>query len=199
MLEVLYKKGYLNYEKIILNNAKILGLSPEESIVLIYILEDYLKTGSVSIENIQNHLLMTSSKIDKTVAALMERGFYEIYLTYDNGIGKECVSFQPLFIKIEGILSKKDTLDKFDIEKANKLLTDVLKRVLTASELEILQQLMMEEHYSYEQIAQTIETLQSAKKVISMRTITQTLANKKANVEPTKKTPSVLKDFYAKL
>lgn len=199
MLEVLYKKGYLNYEKIILNNAKILGLSPEESIVLIYILEDYLKTGSVSIENIQNHLLMTSNKIDKTVAALMERGFYEIYLTYDNGIGKECVSFQPLFIKIEGILSKKDTLDKFDIEKANKLLTDVLKRVLTASELEILQQLMMEDHYSYEQIAQTIETLQSAKKVISMRTITQTLANKKANVEPTKKTPSVLKDFYAKL
>lgn len=89
MLEQLYKKGYLNYEQLILNHSKALGLNVEEAYVLILILKNYLKTNTLSVETLQEQVLMTSSKLDKVVASLMERSYYEIYLSYDIRIAEK--------------------------------------------------------------------------------------------------------------
>ena len=50
---------------------------------------------TLSLEQLQENILITSNKIDKIVADLMERGYYEIFIAYDNGVGKECISFKP--------------------------------------------------------------------------------------------------------
>ncbi len=87
MLEKLYKKGYLNYEKLILENAKALGLNAEEGFLLIHILKNYLITNTLAISDIAKQVLLTPAKLDKLIASLMERGYYEVYLSYDNGKG----------------------------------------------------------------------------------------------------------------
>lgn len=199
MLEELYKKGYLNYERLIFDYAKGLGLNAEEVFVLIHILKNYVATNTLSVEEIQKQVLMSPSKLDKVVASLMERGFYEVYLTYDNGKGTECISFKPLFVMLEQLLDQKTSFDTYDIERANKYISSKLNRVLTASELEILQGFMIDDHYTYDQIAAVVDHIVSAKKVLSMRSITLGLANKQYEIKPQAETPKAFQDFLKRI
>lgn len=200
MLEELYKKGYLHFEELILDNSKALGLMAEESVVLIQLLKDYNNTGILSVEKLQNNILMNSSKIDKIVASLMERGFYEVYLSYDNGKGTECVSFEPLFLKLENIISNKEqVVDQYDVAKVMEYISMKMNRVLTSSEMEILQAMMFEDHYTYDQIILAVDTIIESKRVLSMRSLTQALAKKKIEAKPKVEAPAALKDFFNKI
>ena len=199
MLETLYKKGYLDFNRIILDNAKILGLNAEEAFVLIKILDNYRHTKSISIEQLQENILITSTKIDKIVADLMEREYYQIFIAYDKGVGKECISFKPLFEKIEQIINNEISFDIYDLEKAAKVLSTNLNRVLTANEIEILESLMTEDHYTLSEIESACKRIVDKKKVLSMRSLTQELANKKTETEVKKAAPKALKDFFDKI
>ena len=199
MLDTLYKKGYLDYTRIILDNAKILGLNAEEAFILIKILDNYHETKSISIEQLQESILITTNKIDKIVADLMEREYYEIYIAYDKGVGKECISFKPLFDKINKIINNEVSFDNYDLEKAAKLLSERLNRVLTSSEIEILESLMTEDHYTLTEIDQASKRIVDKKRVLSMRTLTQELANKTSETEVKKAAPKALKDFFDKI
>ena len=199
MLETLYKKGYLNFNRIILDNAKLLGLNADEAFVLIKILDNYKETNTLSLEKLQENILITSNKIDKIVADLMERGYYEIFIAYDKGVGKECISFKPLFDKINKIINNQVSFDNYDLEKAAKLLTERLNRVLTANEIEILESLMTEDHYTLTEIDQASKRILDKKKVLSMRSLTQELAIKPTESEVKKTAPKALKDFFDKL
>ena len=199
MLETLYKKGYLDFNKIILENAKILGLNAEEAFVLVKILDNYLKTKSISIEQLQENVLITSTKMDKIVADLMDRGYYEIFIAYDKGVGKECITFKPLFEKISQVINNEVEFDIYDIEKASKILSKSLNRVLTANEIEILESLMTEDHYTLQEIEQAIKRIIDKKRVLSMRSLTQELASKPTETEVKKAAPKALKDFFDKL
>ncbi|MBD5390590.1 hypothetical protein HDR67_01140 [bacterium] len=199
MLEELYMKGYLNYENIIFDHSKGLGLNAEEAFVLIHILKNYKKTATLSVEDIQGQILMSPAKLDKFVASLMERGYYEVYLSYDQGKGTECISFKPLFEMLENILSQKTTTDSYDIEKANKYITSKMNRVLTAAELETLQGFMIDDHYTYDQIAAVVDQIVATKHVLSMRTIQMGLANKKYEVKSTPSAPAAFQDFIKRI
>lgn len=199
MLEELYKKGYLEFEQLLMEYAKALGLNAEEAYVLILILKNYRAKNSLSIEDLQEKVLMTSAKLDKVVASLMERGFYEIYLSYDQGKGTECISFKPLFEMLEKLLDQKTSLDTYDIEKANKYISSKMNRVLTASELEILQGFMVDDHYTYDQIVIVVDQILASKRILSMRTISMGLANKKYEVQPQKESLQALQDFWKRL
>lgn len=199
MLEELYKKGYLQYHKLLADDSKALGLNAEEAFVLAKILDNYLTTGKLSVESLQEQILISSSRVDKVVASLMERGYYEIYLAYDNGVGKECISFRPLFEKLEAILEQRTDLDAYDIEKTNQYLSTKMNRVLTASELEILQGWMVDDHYSYDQIVSVVEKILDEKRVLSFRTITVGLSAKPQEVASQKEAPQVFKEFLKKI
>ena len=199
MLETLYKKGYLDCTKIILDNAKALGLNAEESFVLIRILENYKETKTLSLEHLQENVLITSNKIDKIVADLMERGYYEIFIAYDKGVGKECISFKPLFEKIIKVVNNEVTVDNYDLEKAARFLSSNLNIVLTASELEILESFMTDDHYSLKDIEEATKRITDKKRILSMRTLTQELANKDKVSNVKQEAPKALKDFFDKI
>ena len=199
VLDTLYKKGYLDINRIILDNAKILGLNAEEAFVLIKILENYQHTKSISIEQLQENVLITSTKIDKIVADLMERDYYEIYIAYDKGVGKECISFKPLFDKIMKIINNEVAFDNYDFEKASRYISSHLNRVLIASELEILEGLMTTDHYTLQEIEAATKRIVDKKRVLSMRTLTQELANKEKETVVKKEAPKALKDFFDKI
>lgn len=199
MLEKLYKSGYLNYEKMIFDHAKALGLNAEEVFVLIHLLKNHLLTNTISVVDIQTQVLMSPSKLDKLVASLMERGFYEVYLSYDQGKGTECVSFKPLFDMLNQLMEQKGNTDTYDIEKANQYISSKFNRVLTASELEILQGFMIDDHYTYDQIAAVVDQLLASKKALSMRSIAAGLANKRYEVKPTTEAPAAFQDFLKRI
>lgn len=199
MLEELYKKGYLNYAQLILDHSKSLGLGADEAFLVIKILDYYQKNQNLSMDKLSSELLMSTTKVDKLVASLMERGYYEIFLAYDHGLGKECISFQPLFAKLEAILNQKTDLDAYDIEKVNQYLSSKLNRVLTAHELEILQSMMIEDHYQYDQIVAATEKILKENRVLSMRTLTMGLAERKKSVKVQKEAPAAFQDFVKKL
>ena len=199
MLETLYKKGYLDYNKIILENAKVLGLNAEEAFILVKILDNYLETKSISISQLQENVLITSTKMDKIVADLMDRGYYEIYIAYDKGVGKECITFKPLFEKILKVINNEVAFDNYDLEKAVRVLSQKLNRVLTANELEILASLMTEDHYTLQEIEQAVNRIVDKKRVLSMRSLTQELATKPTETEIKKAAPKALKDFFDKI
>ena len=199
MLETLYKKGYLDCTKIILDNAKALGLNAEESFVLIRILENYKVTKTLSLEHLQENVLITSNKIDKIVADLMERGYYEIFIAYDKGVGKECISFKPLFEKIIKVVNNEVSVDNYDLEKAARFLSSNLNRVLTSSELEILESFMTDDHYSLKDIEDATKRITDKKRVLSMRTLTQELTNKDKVSNVKQEAPKALKDFFDKI
>ncbi|MDE7263113.1 MAG: hypothetical protein K2N64_00445 [Anaeroplasmataceae bacterium] len=199
MLEELFKKGYLRYEQLIFDHAKTLGLNAEEVFVLIHILRNYSKTNTVSIEEIQDQVLMSSTKLDKLVASLMERGFYEVYLTYDKGKGTECISFKPLFEMLKKALKQSNDIDTYDIEKANQYISSKMNRVLTASELEILQGFMFDDHYTFDQIAGVVDYILENKRALSMRSIALGLSNKRYEVKTTSEAPAVFQDFLKRI
>lgn len=199
MLEELYLKGYLDYEGLIFDYSKSLGLNAEEAFVLVHILKNYAKMNTLSIQTIEKQILMTSSKLDKIVAALMERGFYEVYLSYDNGKGSESISFKPLFNMLENIINNKNNIDSYDIEKANQYISLKMNRILTASELEILQGLMIDEHYTYDQIAKSVDYIVDNKKSMTMRSIVLALSNKKYELEVKNTAPTAFQDFLKRI
>ena len=196
MIEELFKKGYLQYEKMILENAKVLGVTAEEAVVLVYLLKDC----SMSFETLHNNLLMSSDKIDKIMSSLMERGFYEIYLSYDNGKGSECISFVPLFNKLEAIITNQNgEVDDYDIAKAIDYLSGKMNRVLSSSELEIIQGWMLEERYKFDDIVSATEKILENKRALTIRTLTVKLAEKKLVVKQEKEPSKELKDFFNKI
>ena len=179
----------------ILENTKALGVTIEEAVILICI----LKENSLSVDKLQNNLLITFDKVDKILSSLMERGFYAIYLSYDNGRGTECVSFEPLFEKLEAIINKNNQeVDDYDIAKANSFLSEKMNRVLTSQELEILQSLMLEDRYSYDEIVTGVNSILENKRALTMRTLTAKLADKSV-VMPKKEGNKELKDFFNKI
>ena len=199
MLEKLYLQGYLFYDRLILHHLKELGLTAEEAIVLIQLLKDYQQDGSFSVDHVQEQVLIPLQKIDQSVTSLMERRFYDVFLVYDEGNAKENVSFAPFFEKLEKLLDQPQENKAYDIEKANRFLSETMNRVLTSYELEILQSLMFEEHYTLEEIQKAVSFLVQQRRVVSLRTITQMLAEQKNKIEIKKEAPSVFKEFYSKL
>lgn len=74
-----------------------------------------------------------------------------------------------------------------------------MNRVLIASELEALQSLMMEDRYSYDQIAAVVDSIIASKKSLSMKSILQGLSNKVYDVHPSKEAPQAFKDFIKRI
>ena len=129
----------------------------------------------------------------------MERGYYEIFIAYDKGVGKECISFKPLFDKIMKIINNEVAFDNYDFEKASRYISSHLNRVLIASELEILEGLMTTDHYTLQEIEAATKRIVDKKRVLSMRTLTQELANKEKETVVKKEAPKALKDFFDKI
>ena len=112
MLKELFEKGYINYEKLIIDNAKALSLKTGEILVLFKIIEQALAKKTLNVTEIRESLVISKPKLDACLARLMERSFYEIYISYENGEGYEikqdaenshqalqdCIRFLQLFL-----------------------------------------------------------------------------------------------------
>ncbi|HRF71103.1 MAG TPA: DnaD domain protein [Candidatus Pelethenecus sp.] len=74
-----------------------------------------------------------------------------------------------------------------------------MNRVLTASELEILQGLIVEDHYTYDQIVNVVDYITSSNRTLSMKTIASNLANRKYQIQPEVDAPASFQEFLKRI
>lgn len=197
MIKKLYECGCFNFQKFILEHTKPLALNSDEAVILIKILEGWTKEKTLSSEALVADLSMTKAKADKALASLLERGFYEIYINYDQGIGQEYISLDGFFQKVSAILDANLPDFKDELYSINQYLTKQMNRILTAKELEILTSLVVEDRYTSDDIQKACEYLKGKGKLLSMRSLAQALAVKE---EPAVRTsPKVVKDFIERI
>ena len=196
MLKKLYEAGYLDYKKLILTNLRQLSLSANEALVLIKILEQYTQNSGISLEKLQDELLMSRAEIENALSNLMERNFYEIYVNYDNGVGNECVILDGFFNKIQALLNNELENSSDEIFRINQLVSKAMNRILTATEFEILSSLVIKDRYDYNSFDNACRLLKEKKKNITMKAIAQALVSKQEEKPKDNITSSVVKDFF---
>lgn len=182
MLKELFEKGYINYEKLIVDNAKALSLKTGEILVLFKVIEQALAKKTLNVNEIKESLVITKPKLEACLARLMERSFYEIYISYENGEGHEYISLDCLYDKINAIL-QTGIIPTDELTKANEVLQKALNRVLTASELDILASLINDDKYTAKDIDSAVSYLESINRNITMKSLAQAL-NKDKDEKP---------------
>ncbi len=194
MIKKLYECGCFNFQKFILEHTKPLALNSDEAIILIKILESYTKEKTLSSEALVTKVSLTKAKVDKALASLLERDFYEIYINYDNGIGQEYISLDGFFKKVNAILNYNTVNSTDELYLVNQYLTKQMNRILTAKELEILTSLITEDRYTLQDVTRACEYLKEKGKILSLRSLVQALVVKE---EPAPQAgPKVVKDFF---
>lgn len=203
MLKILYEKGYLDYKKLILENIKTLGLSSDETLVLIKLLDLYKTNKTISISLLLDSLNISQKKLDSVLSSLMERNFYQVYISFSNGVGQEFYSLDSLFDKLEAILLNKidNNNSNNEIFLANEIITKAFERNLTPTELEILTSLIVDENYTKEDITNALDSLKVSKKNMNMKSLVSLLSKNRNPNEKKESTESkkIVKDFLARM
>lgn len=198
MIKKIYDCGCFDYQKFIFDKMKNLALNSDEAIILIKILDKYSISKVLSNDELISELPLTKAKIEKSLASLLERNFYEIYVNYnEKGIGVEYISIDGFFNKVNQILLNNNQDINNEIFKVNQYLTQEMNRVLTSQEIEIVNSLILEDRYTLEDIKTACKKIKDKNKLITMRNLAQALTVKEEAKQA--EMPSVLKDFLGKI
>ena len=141
MLYDLYINNYFDYRSFILDNAYKLGLSPNDLLVLIYLLDEYKNNNKkIDIEGMENKILLHKNDINNSLSLLLENGFYNVILVNDeNGLEEE-ISVEPFLKKVEDFYTFNDDMTNKQIFA---LIEKKSKRLLTAADYENINNLIV--------------------------------------------------------
>lgn len=136
MLEELFKAGYLNFEKLIINNFQLLNISAKEAFILIEFGSSYLKyDGNVYEDKVAEKLNMDANEVSNIIARFLELNILDCNYVINKGIGQTIYTLSPLFKTLESKLfkekNKKENSDEIITYLESKLL-----RPLSSQELD---------------------------------------------------------------
>ena len=200
MLKKLYECGCFDYRKYIIDNQKALALTSDEAIVLINMLDEYKVNNAIKSSELVKLSGLTKAKCEKALDSLLTRSFYEIKLVSENDISKEVISLDNFFDKVELQLNNKiDDLED-ELSSIIKYLNEKLNRLLTSSENEIVESLVIEDRYKLKDFKASVEAMEEKNQNISIRGIAQIIVNHEVmNKQALSKEPSILSDFFKKI
>ncbi|MGM9969144.1 MAG: hypothetical protein ACI35S_01970 [Anaeroplasma sp.] len=194
MLKKLYELDYFDYKKFILDNTKKLSLSCDEAMVLIKVLGQFKNSPQLSIDNLAVDLMIARDKLELALSSLLERGFYEIFISYDDGLGEESISLDGFFNKASTIINDSNSVNSDSLHSIMQFIISKINRILTSQEIEIISSCVINDHYSIEDFEKAIKKLEDKKKFISIKTIVQELGNK--NEQEITKKNTLLNEFF---
>lgn len=195
MIKKLFLAGCFDYKKFIFDNLKRLSLSPNEVIVLITLIDEIKETKKFSISSMEKTILLKREEIENILGTLLERGFYSIYLSKEDGLDEERVSLDGFFLKVEHILEYSDENKEEELYTISNYLSETLNRILTDSELDILKSLVLEDYHKLDEFKAAVKKLEKRKNI----TFKLIVSNLNTMNEEKEKTPSYVLDFIDKL
>lgn len=197
MLYDLYINNYFDYRSFILDNAYKLGLSPNDLLVLIYLLDEYKNNNNkkIDIEGMENKILLHKNDINNSLSLLLENGFYNVILVNDeNGLEEE-ISVEPFLKKVEDFYTFNDDMTNKQIFA---LIEKKSKRLLTAADYENINNLIVNDKYKLSDFENTISYLEKAKLDITVRNIIKYIERKTATLPDKEEDESIVKELLQK-
>lgn len=184
MLKRIYDEYGLDIQKIIMSEYKRLNLSLKEANVLIALFSILEKRKTFSINAIIKKIDLDSNETADILTGLAEKGFFKMKLEIKNGKERETISLTPTFLKLEELILEdvnkiKLERDKTKISKLINRLENLLGRVLTSYELDIIRYWFNDSKYSIDEVNQIIDTLVDNNKKVSINIIEKNLKLKK--------------------
>lgn len=200
MLKKLYESGYFDYKKFIIDNGKKIGLTPNEEVILIALLDlGFNDKKSFSVDEIKKNVLLPIEDIQETLSKLMTKKYYKIYTrTDDNGLMCEVMSLDGFFNHAKNYLNNSLSISDSDLYTISSLIQEKLNRILSSSELDIITSLVNDDKYNVSDFTRIIKLLEEKKRRITVKVIAQELAIPSSQKEQ-KKSNKQLTDFISKI
>ncbi len=177
MLEKLFIANYFNYKSFIYENSLALGLSPNDSLILIYLLEEYQKGNKkIDVSKIEEKFLLHKKDINNSLSNLLENAFYNVVLVDKDGVLEEQITISPFFKKIEDYLNDNNKEDTN--KKIFTLIERKSKKLLTANDYDNINNLIVVDNYNYDDFNNTINYLEKAKLDVTVRNIMKYIEKK---------------------
>ncbi len=196
MLNKLFEEGYLNFERIVLDNYKKLNISINDAAILIEFAKSYLKyDGNVYEDKLANKLNLDTNEVSNVIARFLELNILDCNYVINKGIGQTHYSLNPLFNKLETLLSSQNkTVD--NTAEIISFLESKLLRTLSSSEMDKVL-MWKEDNIGIEEVNKAIEKLNSANMNVTILRLEKTLyqAPKKSDSAPAKKSIKQLLDL----
>lgn len=184
MFEKIFLAGYFDYKKFILDNSKVLGLTPNDALILIYLIDNYFKNIKIiDVDNLVNTLNLHKNEINNSLTNLLENSFYNVSLVSGTNGLEEQISFIPLLKKIEDFY-KDEELDDTN-KKIFTLIERKSKKILSASDYDNINNLIVLDKYDYNDFNETISYLEKAKLDVTVRNIIKYIEKKQLKEEET--------------
>ena len=141
----LIKSHMISFKEVMVLNYKAIGLNETEAMVIILVYEQKKqKNHAISAKNILKYVTLTESQLSNLLVNLVERGYIELIIE-DNNL--EHFVLTPTVEKLGEVLEANElgeTSFKDNVSQVINLLETSYQRMLTASELVIVQKWMNE-------------------------------------------------------
>ena len=195
MIKKLYELGYFDYQNFILDNLKSLSLSTTEAIILIKLLDSYKLSSLFNPEEIRSKMNIRKDTFETALANLLDRKIYEIYLAYDNDVASEAISLDGFFELVENILNNNQSFDENETHSIIMLVSKEFNRILSSNELDIITSLIQDDRYVKGDFEKAIENINSSKRLLNIKNLSNELAKLKSTPTKKKDTPEYVKNF----
>lgn len=143
----LIKSHMISFKEVMVLNYKAIGLNETEAMVIILLYEQKKqKNHAISAKNILKYVTLTESQLSNLLVNLVERGYIELIIE-DNNL--EHFVLTPTVEKLGEVLEANELGEasfKDNVSQVINLLETSYQRMLTASELVIVQKWMNEKH-----------------------------------------------------
>jgi len=203
LLKKLFKNHDFNIESLLFKIYKELGLSTNELMTLLALINVYRKKNTFSLNVLSRRIDYPAKDIGLCVDALIDKGFLTIYLeTTKQNKTKEVFHLDDMFLKVEQHISKdREQKSKSQDDQIKKIiikLEQYLDRMLKPIELEQIREMFDIEGYSYDDMYQVIEQLKeqvSVKKLQRMLVLQSRIPNQEIDPETDKALDALYKSI----
>ena len=183
MLKKLYDCNCFDYKEFIHQNQKKLSLSNDEAMVLIQMLNIYKTKKTISVSDLSPYLNMAFSDIENALGSLLERDFYSIFISYEDGLGEESMLFDGFFSKATDILNGVVNDCDNELYTVSKWLNKKLNRLLSSTELDIISSLVENDKKTLGDFERAYSLLESTHKLVTIKTLASAFASDKRPVQ----------------
>ena len=181
----LIKNNIIDFDKLLLEKYSLLRLEEAEVIILIKLNKVLSSNKKFNIKQLSNSMTMSEEVIREKLVKLINNQFITLQLVNNNEIYSLDDTYNKLCDLLENdeIENKKSQINN-EITKVVQLLEKEFKKVLSPLELELVQNWINEDKYTYDKIYNAVlDTLKANKKNIQY---VDMILNKKTTENKTK-------------
>ncbi|MEZ0180575.1 DnaD domain protein ['Camptotheca acuminata' phytoplasma] len=161
MLKTIYEAGYLNIEKILINEYNKMDLTSQELIILLCLFNCYENKNFSSVF-LAEKTNLSKNEVENILAELLKKNFFSLSQEKQDDKIIEVFNLDNTFLKIEEIYSEKTKKIKLKEKKTNiaetiEEIEKLKKNNLASFELEIIKNWYLNQNFSHEDIIKAIE------------------------------------------